>query len=97
MQGQRGASLAKTRQIWRRMHKELVVNREIVAAKRSRPGYDEATCTRAALLRSYEQSLAPGSAPPVGVLAGPWRTVCQDFADHPETIPVRPRGKKAPQ
>lgn len=96
MQGQRGASLAKTRQIWRRMYRTLVENREIVAAKRLRPGYDESRCLRAELVRDEERSLAPGSDPPVGVLAGPWRQVCQEFHDRPEAIATKPRRVKPP-
>lgn len=97
MQGSKGASLSKTRQIWRRMHRDLTEYRELLAAARQRPGYDEAKCRKIEMVRGYEESLAVGSPPPVGVLKGPWQQVCQEFHDHPERIVVPKREKKPPK
>ncbi len=93
MQGQKGANLDSTRRIWRRMARDLIEHRAIVAAKRARPGYDESTCRRAELVRSIETSLAPGSPPPVGVLKGLWAQVCDEFHARPPTF--RPPRKKS--
>lgn len=79
MQGQKGADLAATRRIYRRMAADLKAARERLADKRRRrPGYDESACLVAELVRSLEGQLAVGSQPPVGVMRGPWRQVCDE-------------------
>lgn len=77
MMGQKGASLETTRRIHRKMAKDLEENRAIVEQKRRRPGYDEAHCLRAEIVRSLEHQLS-GESPPVGVLKGVWKQVCEE-------------------
>ena len=75
MQGQRGASLATTRRIHRRMRREYERMLGLLAEKRKRPGYFEERCLTAETVRLLERQLS-GESTPVGVLPGHWRTVC---------------------
>jgi hypothetical protein len=94
MQGQKGASLETTRRIWRNMARKLAEFRAIVEVKRQKPGYDERACRTAELVRGYESELAPGSPPPVGVLKGLWKQVCDEYHANPPR-PPKPRKNKA--
>jgi hypothetical protein len=78
MQGQRGASLESTKKIHRRLILAHRTTAALLERKRSRPGYDEATCLTAECDRMEREWLS-GKSPPVGTLRAVWKQVCDDY------------------
>lgn len=79
MQGQKGASHASTRKIYRRIQKSRNQLAEVQRVKATRPGYNPETCLTAETIRVCDRWLS-GERVPVGCLVETWRAVCQEFA-----------------
>lgn len=71
-----GAKLESCRKIWRKMRKQRDAIRDVVEAKKKRPGYDANRCLSTETLRSYDASLA-GWQTPVGCLKDHWVRACE--------------------
>lgn len=77
MQGQKGASLASTRRIYRRQAARLAEHKSRLATYRAAGRTGVVIELAEDLVRMGERELA-GDAVPVGVLTGLWKQVCEE-------------------